>query len=64
MPQLRRSSSKALSAKSAAYSETGTLVREKKYIVNQRKLAERLDRERPTGLAGLQYVLVELRLAQ
>ena len=53
-----------MSAKSAAYSETGTLVREKKYIVNQKKLAERLERERPSGLAGLQYVLVELRLAQ
>ena len=63
MPVLRRSSSR-MSAKSAAYSETGTLVREKKYIVNQKKLAERLERERPTGLAGLQYVLVELRLAQ
>ena len=53
MPILRRSSSKALSAKSAAYSEAGSFVREKKYLTNQKKLAERLERERPAGLAGL-----------
>ena len=63
MPVLRRSSSK-LSAKSARYSEVGSAIRETKYLQNNKKLAERLERERPAGLAGLQYVLVELRLAQ
>jgi hypothetical protein len=39
-------------------------VRERTYLKNEKELAARLMREKPEGLAGLQFVLIELRLAQ